>query len=116
MLALPSRATLRSGLSGFEPHGLKLEGIDALEAGRQRTGSMRHAEVFNLHAAERVADTGFSRPIPERRDYLVDVVHGRMCHTLLMICSAMLLKTFTNIAVSSATTVMPCDSSFSGWM
>jgi hypothetical protein len=30
-------------------------------------------------------------------------------YVLLMICSAMLLNTLTNIAVSSATTVMPCD-------
>ena len=37
-------------------------------------------------------------------------------HALLMICWAMLLNTLTNIEVSSATTVTPCDSSFSGWM
>ena len=36
--------------------------------------------------------------------------------TLAMICSAILQNTFTNIAVSWPSTVMPCDSSFSGWM
>ena len=34
--------------------------------------------------------------------------------TLAMIWSAMLLKTFTNIAVSCPSTEIPCESSFSG--